>query len=130
MSLDRRSFLKRTGVAGPSCSARGWPGPGSAVAQDMTLRPIRRPSARHAALRCTQRAGAFDVHQCGTEPNIGRRARYDTLLRRTRRRADDHPDLASAGDLAGRQEVHVPPAQRRQVPRRRRLHARGRQGDL
>ena len=46
MSLDRRTFLKRTGGAGAAFIASRLPAPGTASAQDMTVRPD--PAAVHA----------------------------------------------------------------------------------
>jgi peptide/nickel transport system substrate-binding protein len=96
--LDRRSFLKRTGVAGAAAviSSR-LPAPGAAAAQDMTVRPD--PAAKCGG---TLRYGIlnapahFDVHQSGTVANIGPQSpMYDTLIRRSPKDGQTIiPDLA------------------------------------
>jgi len=71
--LDRRSFLKRTGVAGAAAIvASRLPVPGAAVAQDATLRPDA-AAKRGGTLRygILSAAAHFDVHQSGTVANIG-----------------------------------------------------------
>ncbi len=96
--LDRRSFLKRTGVAGAAAViAFKLPNPGPASAQDATLRPD--PAAkRGGTLRyAVHNAPAhFDVHQSGTVANIGPQSpMYDTLLRRSPKDGQTIiPDLA------------------------------------
>lgn len=96
--LDRRSFLKRTGMAGAAAAvASRLPAPGAASAQDATVRPD--PAAkRGGTLRyAVHNAPAhFDVHQSGTVANIGPQSpMYDTLLRRSPRDGQTIiPDLA------------------------------------
>jgi len=95
--LDRRSFLKRAGVAGAAAVASRLPAPGPAAAQDATVRPD--PAAkRGGTLRyAVHNAPAhFDVHQSGTVANIGPQSpMYDTLLRRSPRDGQTIiPDLA------------------------------------
>jgi ABC-type transport system substrate-binding protein len=96
--LDRRSFLKRTGMAGAAAVvASRLPAPGAASAQDATVRPD--PAAkRGGTLRyAVHNAPAhFDVHQSGTVANIGPQSpMYDTLLRRSPRDGQTIiPDLA------------------------------------
>jgi peptide/nickel transport system substrate-binding protein len=96
--LDRRSFLKRTGVAGAAAAiVSRLPAPGLASAQDATVRPD--PSAkRGGTLRyAVHNAPAhFDVHQSGTVANIGPQSpMYDTLLRRSPKDGQTIiPDLA------------------------------------
>jgi ABC-type transport system substrate-binding protein len=101
--LDRRSFLKRTGVAGAAAViASRLPAPGAAAAQDATLKPD--PAAkRGGTLRyAVHNAPAhFDVHQSGTVANIGPQSpMYDTLLRRSPRDGQTIiPDLAWKWDI-------------------------------
>jgi peptide/nickel transport system substrate-binding protein len=96
--LDRRSFLKRTGMAGAAAAVVSrLPAPGAASAQDATVRPD--PAAkRGGTLRyAVHNAPAhFDVHQSGTVANIGPQSpMYDTLLRRSPRDGQTIiPDLA------------------------------------
>src|SRR5881296_2272542 len=97
MSVDRRTFLKRTGVAGAVVLGSRLAVPGSAAAQDMTVRPD--PAAKRGG---TLRYGVhtapahFDVHQSGTVANIGAQSpMYDTLLRRSPKDGQTIiPDLA------------------------------------
>src|SRR5256885_11848921 len=103
MSLDRRSFLKRTGVAGAVVLGSRLARPGSAVAQDMTVRPD--PAAKRGG---TLRYGVhtapthFDVHQSGTVANIGPQSpMYDTLLRRSPKDGQTIiPDLAQRWEIS------------------------------
>jgi peptide/nickel transport system substrate-binding protein len=96
--LDRRSFLKRAGVAGAAAAVVSrLPAPGVASAQDATVRPD--PTAkRGGTLRyAVHNAPAhFDVHQSGTVANIGPQSpMYDTLLRRSPKDGQTIiPDLA------------------------------------
>ena len=96
--LDRRSFLKRAGVAGAAAVVGSrLPAPSTAVAQDATVRPD--PAAkRGGTLRyAVHNAPAhFDVHQSGTVANIGPQSpMYDTLLRRSPKDGQTIvPDLA------------------------------------
>jgi ABC-type transport system substrate-binding protein len=96
--LDRRSFLKRAGVAGAAAAvASRLPAPRTAAAQDATVRPD--PAAkRGGTLRyAVHNAPAhFDVHQSGTVANIGPQSpMYDTLLRRSPKDGQTIiPDLA------------------------------------
>src|SRR2546425_11395424 len=97
MSLDRRTFLKRTGVAGAVVLGSRLARPGAASAQDTTVRPD--PAAKRGG---TLRYGVhtapahFDVHQSGTVANIGAQSpMYDTLLRRSPKDGQTIiPDLA------------------------------------
>jgi ABC-type transport system substrate-binding protein len=102
--LDRRSFLKRTGVAGAAAViASRLPAPDAAFAQDMTVRPD--PAAKRGG---TLRYGIltasahFDVHQSGTVANIGPQSpMYDTLLRRSPRDGQTIiPDLAARWEIS------------------------------
>jgi len=97
-SVDRRTFLKRAGVAGAGAViASRLQAPGSAAAQDATVRPD--PAAKRGG---TLRYGVhtapthFDVHQSGTVANIGAQCpMYDTLLRRSPKDGQTVvPDLA------------------------------------
>ena len=102
--LDRRSFLKRTGVAGAAAIvASRLPVPGAAVAQDATLRPDA-AAKRGGTLRygILSAAAHFDVHQSGTVANIGPQSpMYDTLLRRSPRDGQTIiPDLAQRWEIA------------------------------
>jgi peptide/nickel transport system substrate-binding protein len=96
--LDRRSFLKRAGVAGAAAAVVSrLPAPGGAAAQDATLRPD--PAAKRGGMLryAVHNAPAhFDVHQSGTVANIGPQSpMYDTLLRRSPKDGQTIiPDLA------------------------------------
>ena len=103
-SVDRRTFLKRVGTAAASAAiASRLPAPGSAHAQDATLRPD--PAAKRGG---TLRYGVhtapahFDVHQSGTVANIGAQSpMYDTLLRRSPKDGQTIiPDLAWKWDIS------------------------------
>jgi peptide/nickel transport system substrate-binding protein len=103
MSLDRRNFLKRTGVAGAVVLGSRLGRPGFASAQDMTVRPD--PAAkRGGTLRyAVHNAPAhFDVHQSGTVANIGPQSpMYDTLLRRSPKDGQTIiPDLAQRWEIS------------------------------
>src|SRR5438034_5772360 len=96
--VDRRTFLKRAGAAGAGAViASRLQAPGSAAAQDATVRPD--PAAKRGG---TLRYGVhtapahFDVHQSGTVANIGAQSpMYDTLLRRSPKDGQTIiPDLA------------------------------------
>src|SRR5689334_21557702 len=87
-NLDRRTFLKRAGLVTAGAAVAGrLSRPGSAAAQDATVRPD--PAAKRGG---TLRYGIlnapahFDVHQSGTVANIGPQSpMYDTLIRRSPR---------------------------------------------
>src|SRR6059036_3848741 len=103
MSVDRRTFLKRTGAAGALILGSRLATPGAASAQDATVRPD--PAAkRGGTLRyAVHNAPAhFDVHQSGTVANIGPQSpMYDTLLRRHPKDGQTIiPDLAWKWDIA------------------------------
>jgi len=97
MSLDRRSFLKQTGVAGAVVVGSRLARPGAAAAQDMTVRPDaaakRGGTLRYGVLSAPAH---FDVHQSGTVSNIGAQCpMYDTLIRRSPKDGQTIiPDLA------------------------------------
>jgi peptide/nickel transport system substrate-binding protein len=103
MSLDRRRFLKRTGVAGAFVLGSRLARPARASAQDATLRPD--PAAKRGG---TLRYGVhnapahFDVHQSGTVANIGPQSpMYDTLLRRSPKDGQTIiPDLAQRWEIS------------------------------
>jgi ABC-type transport system substrate-binding protein len=102
--LDRRSFLKRTGLAGAAAViASRLPAPVPASAQDMTVRP-EAGAKRGGTLRyAVHNAPAhFDVHQSGTVANIGPQSpMYDTLLRRSPKDGQTIiPDLAWKWDIS------------------------------
>jgi ABC-type transport system substrate-binding protein len=102
--LDRRTFLKRTGVAGAAAViASRLPAPVPASAQDMTVRP-EAGAKRGGTLRyAVHNAPAhFDVHQSGTVANIGPQSpMYDTLLRRSPKDGQTIiPDLAWKWDIS------------------------------
>jgi peptide/nickel transport system substrate-binding protein len=102
--LDRRTFLKRTGVAGAAAMvAARLPAPVPASAQDMTVRP-EAGAKRGGTLRyAVHNAPAhFDVHQSGTVANIGPQSpMYDTLLRRSPKDGQTIiPDLAWKWDIS------------------------------
>jgi len=102
--LDRRTFLKRTGVAGAAAVvAARLPAPVPASAQDMTVRP-EAGAKRGGTLRyAVHNAPAhFDVHQSGTVANIGPQSpMYDTLLRRSPKDGQTIiPDLAWKWDIS------------------------------
>ncbi|HEU4370957.1 MAG TPA: ABC transporter substrate-binding protein, partial [Methylomirabilota bacterium] len=104
VTVDRRTFLKRVGAAGAGAViASRLPAPGSAAAQDMTVRPD--PAAkRGGTLRyAVHNAPAhFDVHQSGTVANIGPQSpMYDTLLRRSPKDGQTIiPDLAQRWEIS------------------------------
>src|ERR1700741_2085779 len=97
-SVNRRAFLKRAGAVGAGAVvASRLHSPGSAAAQDATVRPD--PAAkRGGTLRyAVHNAPAhFDVHQSGTVANIRPQSpMYDTLLRRSPKDGQTLiPDLA------------------------------------
>jgi peptide/nickel transport system substrate-binding protein len=102
--LDRRTFLKRTGVAGAAAVvAARLPAPAPASAQDMTVRP-EAGAKRGGTLRyAVHNAPAhFDVHQSGTVANVGPQSpMYDTLLRRSPKDGQTIiPDLAWKWDIS------------------------------
>ena len=103
-TVDRRTFLKRVGAAGAGAVvASRLSMPGSAVAQDATVRPD--PAAkRGGTLRyAVHNAPAhFDVHQSGTVANIGPQSpMYDTLLRRSPKDGQTIiPDLAQRWEIS------------------------------
>lgn len=103
MSLDRRTFLKHTGVAGALVVGGRLARPGIAAAQDMTFRPD--PSAkRGGTLRygILSASAHFDVHQSGTVANIGPQSpMYDTLIRRSPKDGQTIiPDLAQRWEIS------------------------------
>src|SRR5256712_3651235 len=103
MSLDRRTFLRRPGVAGAAVLGSRLPRPGAASAQDTPVRPD--PAAKRGG---TLRYGVhtapahFDVHQSGTVANIGAQSpMYDTLLRRSPKDGQTIiPDLAQRWEIS------------------------------
>src|SRR5439155_26381693 len=103
MSLDRRTFLKRTGVAGAVVLGSRLAVPASAAAQDMTVRPD--PAAKHGGTLpygVHTAPAHFDVHQSGTVANIGaQRPMYDTLLRLSPKDGQTIiPDLAQRWEIS------------------------------
>src|SRR6266446_1296061 len=104
LSVNRRAFLKRAGTVGAGAVvASRIHRPGSAAAQDMTVRPD--PAAkRGGTLRygILSAAAHFDVHQSGTVANIGPRSpMYDTLIRRDPKDGQTViPDLAERWDIS------------------------------
>jgi ABC-type transport system substrate-binding protein len=102
--VDRRTFLKRAGVVGAGAVvASRLAGPGSAAAQDATVRPDA-AAKRGGTLRyAVHNAPAhFDVHQSGTVANIGPQSpMYDTLLRRSPKDGQTIiPDLAQRWEIS------------------------------
>ncbi len=103
-TVDRRTFLKRAGLAGAGVVvASRLSVPGIAAAQDATFRPD--PAAkRGGTLRyAVHNAPAhFDVHQSGTVANIGPQSpMYDTLLRRSPKDGQTIiPDLAQRWEIS------------------------------
>jgi len=104
LAVDRRTFLKRAGLAGAGVAVAGRISlPGMAAAQDMTVRPD--PAAKRGG---TLRYGIlnapamFDIHQSGTVANIGPQSpMYDTLIRRSPKDGQTIiPDLAHKWDIA------------------------------
>ena len=102
--LDRRTFLKRAGLVTAGAAVAGrLSRPGSAAAQDATVRPD--PAAKRGG---TLRYGIlnapamFDIHQSGTVANIGPQSpMYDTLIRRSPKDGQTIiPDLAYKWDIA------------------------------
>jgi ABC-type transport system substrate-binding protein len=103
-TVDRRTFLKRAGVAGAGAVvAARLSRAGVAAAQDATVRPD--PAAKRGG---TLRYGVhnapahFDVHQSGTVANIGPQSpMYDTLLRRSPKDGQTIiPDLAQRWEIS------------------------------
>src|SRR5207249_6031408 len=102
--VDRRTFLKRAGAAGAGAViASRLPKPGSASAQDATVKPDA-AAKRGGTLRYGVHTAPahFDVHQSGTVANIGAQSpMYDTLLRRDPRDGQTIiPDLASRWEIS------------------------------
>ena len=103
-SVNRRTFLMRAGTVGAGAvAALRIHRPGTAAAQDATLRPD--PAAkRGGTLRyAVHNAPAhFDVHQSGTVANIGPQSpMYDTLLRRSPKDGQTIiPDLAQRWEIS------------------------------
>ena len=132
--VSRRSFLKTIGVAGAAGAAPAFLR-SPAAAQDIPVTPVRDPAvsgAGRCATPCTTRPRTSTCTSPARWRTSGRRARCTTpcsaAIPRTGRRSS--PTSPASGTSRRTQEVHVPPAQGRQVPRRRRLHRRGREGDL
>src|SRR5213593_4620262 len=103
-SADRRTFLKRVGTAAASAAiASRLPAPGSAHAQDATLRPDA-AAKRGGTLRYGVHTAPahFDVHQSGTVANIGPQSpMYDCLIRRDPKDGQTIiPDLAWKWDIS------------------------------
>jgi ABC-type transport system substrate-binding protein len=102
--VDRRTFLKRVGVAGAGAAiASRLAAPGSSAAQDATVRP-EAGAKRGGTLRYGVHTAPahFDVHQSGTVANIGAQSpMYDTLLRRSPKDGQTIiPDLAHRWDIS------------------------------
>ncbi len=101
--LNRRAFLKRAGTVGAGAVvASRIHRPGSAAAQDATVRPD--PAAkRGGTLRygILSASAHFDVHQSGTVANIGPQSpMYDTLIRRSPKDGQTIiPDLAQRWEI-------------------------------
>jgi ABC-type transport system substrate-binding protein len=101
--VNRRAFLKRAGTVGAGAVvASRIHRPGSAAAQDATVRPD--PAAkRGGTLRygILSAAAHFDVHQSGTVANIGPQSpMYDTLIRRSPKDGQTIiPDLAQRWEI-------------------------------
>src|SRR5262249_14806993 len=100
----RRTFLRRTGVAGAAAViASRLPAPGRAAAQDMTVRPDS-AAKRGGTLRygILSAPAHFDVHQSGTVSNIGPQSpMYDTLIRRSPKDGQTIiPDLAQRWEVS------------------------------
>jgi peptide/nickel transport system substrate-binding protein len=101
--VNRRAFLQRAGTVGAGAVvASRIHRPGSAAAQDATVRPD--PAAkRGGTLRygILSAAAHFDVHQSGTVANIGPQSpMYDTLIRRSPKDGQTIiPDLAQRWEI-------------------------------
>src|SRR5690242_20719947 len=102
MSLDRRTFLKKTGVAGAVVVGARLARPSVAAAQDMTVQP-EAGAKRGGTLRygILSAAAHFDLHQSGTVANIGPQSpMYDTLIRRSPKDGQTIiPDLAQRWEI-------------------------------
>ena len=89
----------------------------------------RRSALRHHLPSSAFRRAPVGHHQQSRLPGV--HVRQSRPPRPARQRQDHHsrprPQL---GDLQGRQDLHLLPAQGRAVPRRRRVHRRRRQGHL
>ncbi len=102
--VDRRTFLKRAGAAGAGAViASRLPKPGSASAQDATVKPDA-AAKRGGTLRYGVHTAPahFDVHQSGTVANIGAQSpMYDYLIRRDPRDGQTIiPDLAQRWEIS------------------------------
>src|SRR3989440_12932160 len=102
--VDRRTFLKRAGAAGAGAViASRLPTPGSASAQDATVKPDA-AAKRGGTLRYGVHTAPahFDVHQSGTVANIGAQSpMYDYLIRRDPRDGQTIiPDLAQRWEIS------------------------------
>ncbi len=110
--VDRRSFLKRAGVAGAGVIiASRLPAPDRAVAQpDATVRPEAGAKSggtlRYGVLSAPAH---FDLHQSGTVSNIGAQGpMYDNLIRRDPRDGQTIiPDLARKWDISKDGKVYT-----------------------
>ena len=99
----------------------------------------RRPSPIRSRAACCGTASPsrpphFDVHQSGTINSLGSQGcMFDNLIRRDPRDSGKTiiPDLAHSWEISKDGKTYTfHPAQGRAVPRRRRAHLGGRQGDL
>jgi peptide/nickel transport system substrate-binding protein len=102
-TVDRRTFLKKTAIAGAAAVMAGrLPSPGAASAQDATVKAdpaIKRGGTLRFGVNSAP--AHFDVHQSGTVGNVGAQGpMYDCLLRR-----DPRDGQTIIPDLAQRWEV-------------------------
>ncbi len=102
-TVDRRTFLTKTAVAGAAAAMAGrLPRPGAASAQDATVKAdpaIKRGGTLRFGVNSAP--AHFDVHQSGTVGNVGAQGpMYDCLLRR-----DPRDGQTIIPDLAQRWEV-------------------------
>jgi peptide/nickel transport system substrate-binding protein len=101
--VNRRAFLKRAGTVGAGAVvASRIHRPGSAAAQDATVRPD--PAAKRGGILrygILSASAHFDVHQSGTVANIGPQSpMYDTLIRRSPKDGQTIiPDLAQRWEI-------------------------------
>jgi ABC-type transport system substrate-binding protein len=102
-NVDRRTFLKRAGLAAP---VRPWPAgsrcPARRPPRTPPCVPIPPPSAAARCATAFQAPAHFDVHQSGTVANIGPRARCTTrCIRRSPKDGQTIiPDLRAKWDIS------------------------------
>jgi ABC-type transport system substrate-binding protein len=142
----RRDFLQRSAAVAAGAYGMRW---GLADAAEIPLE-FDGSKFQLAALEPNPKRGGvlrmgiplrpphFDVHQSGTIFNLGSQGcMFDNLIRRDPRNGGKTiiPDLAHSWEIAKDGKIytfhlHLPPAPRRAVPRRRRIDRGGCQSDV